>query len=252
MANEHLRQFHAAYNTFEEGGPSHRKLGMYATMTLGGTNTDTVISGNPFTQLAADDTIQVKSSAAGDTTQWVTLVYVNTDNRKVVTWAKLNGVGAVTVDESSGDTCRYFEQAYLTAKTTGTITIERDDGTLITTITAGKMNTEILHVHLVNLTGEIEGFCHFVEVYLGSLYNNDFTGALRYFPDMAQSRDVTVGYVDWVRGSSDRADSVMGWQKEWSGPRRSSKGGYLAVIANDGGDWTQVRSTFDISLNSGT
>lgn len=245
-----FRQFDAAYNVFDEGGPAHRKVDYFAIQTLGGTNTDTVVSSNPFTQLAADDTIQIKSSAAGDNTQWVTIAFIDTSNKLQVTITKLNGVAAVTVDGTSGDLCRYFERAYLSAKAAGTITIERDNGVLITTITIGHMGTEIIHKFCRGLKGELECFVHYIEFYLGSLYNNDVTGELRMFPDASQARDVTVGYQRLYGGKTDRADTTMGWAKRWEGPRRSFPGGYIALVANDGGDWTQVRAQMEISANS--
>lgn len=245
-----IRQYDAAYNVFDEGGPTHRKFDYFAIQTLAGTNTDTVVSGNPFTQLAADDTIQIKSSNAADDSQWVTIAYIDTSDKLQIEITKLNGVAAVPVDATTGDLCRYFERAYLSAKTLGTITIERDNGTLITTITAGKMGTEIIHKFCLGLKGEHECFVHYIEFYLGSLYNNDVTGELRMFPDVSQARDVTVGYHVLYGGKTDRADGPMGWAKRWEGPRRGFPGAYIALIANDGGDWTQVRAQMEISANS--
>jgi hypothetical protein len=80
-----------------------------------------------FTQPAAPDTLEVVSSAAGDTTQTMTVVGRDSQGRVVSQTVTLNGTTAVPL--GSLGTVQRVLSAELSATCTGTVTVRRSDHT---------------------------------------------------------------------------------------------------------------------------
>lgn len=90
-----------------------------------------------FTQLAANDTVEVVSSNAGDTTQTVTVEGRNAAGSVVSQTVTLNGTTAVAL--STLGTIERVLKCEMSATATGTVTLRRSDHTtVVRTIPAGE------------------------------------------------------------------------------------------------------------------
>lgn len=97
-----------------------------------------------FTQLAANDTIEVVSSSAGDTTQTVTATARNAAGSIVTQTVTLNGTTAVPFNTLG--TIERVLQIEMSAAAAGTVTVRRSDHTtVVRAIPVGERGFSMLH-----------------------------------------------------------------------------------------------------------
>jgi len=183
------------------------------------------VAPNAFTQLAADDTIELISSAAGDTTQKATLVGISTSNTLLVTSAvKLNGTTAVDVTGY-----RYIENVFLDSPCAGTVTIRRETGpATIATITIGQLSTSVVHMFCYQSTEAVRGRIYGWGARIrGAAHIN---AQLFYFPDVTKARGLATGMLilgDIVTNALDPGHEII----FPAVPTLETTGGYIAVVA---------------------
>lgn len=102
-----------------------------------------------FTQMAANDTVRIVSSAAGDTTQTVAITGRLADGSLASETLSLNGTTVVT----SVNTYERLLKAEMSATATGTVTVARTTGpTTIRTIPAGERGFQAMFQQLASST----------------------------------------------------------------------------------------------------
>ena len=201
-------------------------------------------STNAFTQMAADDTIEVLSSSAADVGQVVTVWGIGADGvrRTIAESFTLNGVSAVAGSLNFS----LFRHAYIDAETAGTITIQRATGAvLITTITIGNLATEIAHWFAHSVTKQEEGFITYWNAILrptvAGTFDANVVTTLRVYPDLLDARDMTDGFIRRDEAYTDTSLGVIGKEREFAIPLRVTPGSYIAVVA--------VGATADFDVN---
>lgn len=222
-------------------GGHHNTREVFIQTVACGANAAIIAEGS-FVQAAADDTWQVKSSAAGDTTQFITIFGVNTSNQAFVSTVKLNGATAVAIPGTASDTGRYFEKAILTAKCAGNVTIERSGGTDIYIIPIGQIESRIAHRFFVgdhqNVDGGygVPGRVDFYHQYL-TTHDADGTMELRIFTNIAAARDLTLSYVSPAAYLTIAANTLREIKCDhWlDRPRVVLPGSYVAAIGTGNG-----------------
>lgn len=166
--------------------------------------------GTALVQMASNGTIEAVSAEAADTTQWLTLVGINTQDQKVTESFKLNG--ATAVEATSPITFKYFEYAFLSAKCAGIVTIRMKTGpTTIITISAGHICTPVAHFFAHNGEGPVMGRIHLAKAY-ATTNTAAATLDLRVYPTAAAARDLTLGYVRKEEVLTLFASQVVGFQ----------------------------------------
>jgi hypothetical protein len=112
-----------------------------------------------FTQMGANDTIEVLSSSAGDTTQTVTITGRKADGSIASETLSLNGVTVVT----SANTYERLLKAELSATCAGTVTVRRATGdVLIRTIPIGERGfMAIFRQTASDPSATVDNYCKF-------------------------------------------------------------------------------------------
>lgn len=183
------------------------------------------VAPNAFAQLAADDTIQLVSSAAGDTTQKATVVGISTSDELLVTYpVLLNGTTAVDVTGY-----RYIEQVFLDAPCAGTITCRRKTGpATIATITIGQLSTSVVHMFCYQGYGAVRPqIFQWGARIRGAAHIN---AQLLYFPDVTKCRGLATGMVILDEQTTNAIDPGQNVIFE-ANPMPEQDGGYVAVVA---------------------
>mgnify|MGYP001608696321 FL=1 len=231
------------------GAPNQRGFSVHASRrTGGGAGLATPVSVNPFTQMAANDTIEVLSSSVADTTQAITIEGITSTGLRRSEVLTLNGTTAVI----SVNTYSYFERAFLSAAAVGTVTIQRTTGpTLMTTITIGQLSAYIAHFFFINSEGNARGAVTYWDAILRTAAE-DLNAELRYYPDAASCRAAAMatGFVLWDSIQTANAMRLNGKQRLFHCPKSNQpgtnhQGGYVAVVAADVGGSDAL---FDVSL----
>jgi hypothetical protein len=141
--------------------------------------------------LAADDLIQAVSSAGGDTSQTCYVRGIDTNDKVRIEAFALNGATAV----DSAAKFRYVESAWLSSECAGAITIRRKTGPAnILSITIGQLQSYAVH----HFNGELTTYLTGLFVGGGGTLADSVNLALRHYPDDADSRDLTDGFVKVV------------------------------------------------------
>jgi len=105
-----------------------------------------------FTQMSANDTVRVVSSAAGDTTQTLSITGRKADGSLASETLNLNGTTVVT----SSNTYERLLKAELSATCAGTVTVARTTGpTTIRVIPIGERGFQAMFQQLASATGSI-------------------------------------------------------------------------------------------------
>lgn len=139
-----------------------------------------------YAQLAAEETLEVLSAQAADTTQKLTIFGINDSGKQYQETVSLNGT---TVVNTTG-TFRYVENAVLDKEAAGAITIRKKTGdTLIMTIAVGSIESQICQ----HFNGEKKSYVTMFSAQLESL-DNDCLVELRWYPDDADCLDAGDGF----------------------------------------------------------
>jgi len=141
--------------------------------------------------LAADDTIECVSAAAGDITQKLYVRGIDTNNKVRIESFALNGVGIVV----SAARFRYVECAWLNLPCAGVVTVRRTTGpAIILNITIGQLQSYCVH----HFNGEMTSYITGLYAGLGGTMADSVLTELRHYPDDLYSRALGTGYVKIV------------------------------------------------------
>jgi len=177
-----------------------------------------------YTQLAAEEAIEVLSSSGSDTTQTVTVTGIDNAGKKCSETFTLAGVTVQT----STTTFRYVDQASVDIECVGVITIRKKTlDTLITSIPIGQLDAQMAQ----HFNGEYKSY-----VTGWSARCTSTTGTvlfeLRWYPDDADCLDADTGYrvLDAIQFTNVHgSDSgIMG------NPIKLPAGGWLCVYGTGG------------------
>ena len=186
-----------------------------------------------FAQLAAEDSLEAVSSAAGDTTQSITVIGVDSGGRRQYTTKALNGTTAVTLDR----TWRYVENCYLNMECAGNVTLRRATGdTAINLIAIGQVAADVVQ----HFSGD-DNICWLLGWWAGTPYAQvqGIWFELRWYPSDADCLDPTDGYRILDRIDVDTsltAASNTSIQRTFPSPIQLPAGGWVCVYGDSEGD----------------
>jgi len=140
-----------------------------------------------YAQNDAEDQIEVVSSSASDTTQYVTVWGIDNGGKKIK--EKMGPLTGATVVLSSA-TFRYVENAYMDTEAAGTVTVQDEDNNLIAEIEIGSLNTGIAQ----HFNGEDESYISYFRAGMWGRSKRAINFELRWYPDDADSLDAGDGF----------------------------------------------------------
>ena len=177
-----------------------------------------------YAQLAAEDEVEVLSSAAGDITQTITVFGINNNGKYVSEDITINTTAGTTATTSS-TIFRYIDYVESDLECAGTITVRRETGdTFITSIPIGQLNAGMAQ----HFNGECVSYITDWKAQLNeSSSANPIDFELRWYPDDADCLDAGDGYIVLDRGSAFASgDTIIGGIEQ---PIRCPAGGWIAA-----------------------
>ena len=177
-----------------------------------------------YAQLAAEDTVEVGSSSASDTTQTVTLIGIDNSGNKASEDVALTGSTFV----ASSTTWRYIDQVSVDIECAGTITARRATGdTFITSIPIGYLDAQMAQHFNGEYITYITGWSARCTSTTGTVLLE-----LRWYPDDADCLDAGDGYkvLDAIQFNNVHGSEsgIMGQ------PIKCPAGGWIAIYATGG------------------
>jgi hypothetical protein len=203
-------------------------------------DTYALLTENSYVAMAAVGTVECLSAHAADTAangHYVTVHYVDREGMIGQQEVGLNGASAVELTSSIG----HIFAASLRKKSNGNITVREKSGVGTLTITAGRLETQILHVYGGKdypESSRLATCITFFEVAL-STTDDDVTVEIREYPESAPNsntimgiRDITQGYAIRDQFTTNKTAEIVGYSTPCCGiPIQCNPGSYVAVIA---------------------
>lgn len=179
-----------------------------------------------YAQLSAEDSLEVLSSDAADTSQTVTISGINDSGEYVTVTRALDTTNGTTVVTVSG-TFRYVDQVSVDKECAGTITIRKASGdTFITSIPIGQLQATMAQHFNGTENTYLTAWRASVTTTTGTLLFQ-----LRWYPDDADCLDAGDGFqiLDEIQFTN-----VHGTQQHSLHRTKLPAGGWLAVYAIGG------------------
>ncbi len=182
-----------------------------------------------YAQLAAEDTLEIVSAAAGDITQTITISGIDNSGNRIVESIALDTADGTTVVGST-NTFRYVDQVETDIECAGAITVRRATGdTFITSIPIGQLQATMVQ----HFNGEKHSFITGWEANVTST-TGTVLFQLRWYPDDADCLDAADGFrvLDEIQFNNVHDNQY----RPFSQPIKCPAGGWIAVWGTGGSD----------------